>query len=124
LLDDLATQRFGKRKEEQKMSEETAPVENNDDSVPDVAPEEVQGEGWVPQSEAQPTDGTLADETTPAEASPEEAAPDKTIDELAIEVLEGKWGVGQERRLALGRAGYDRQAVQARVNQMLAERRA
>jgi CW_7 repeat len=106
LLDNLATPRFGKRKEEQKMSDETTPVETNDDSVPDVAPEESQ------------------DETSAFEAPSTEATVEKTIDELAVEVLEGKWGVGQDRRLRLSRAGYDRHAVQARVNQLIAERRA
>ncbi len=105
------------------MSDETTPVETNDDSVPDDAPEESQGEGWVPDEEAQPTDGTLADETPAYEAPTPPDTADKTIDELALEVIEGKWGVGQERRLRLGRAGYDRQAVQARVNQLIAERR-
>lgn len=40
------------------------------------------------------------------------------IDQLAQEVLEGKWGNGDERKAALG-ALYD--AVQARVNELLAQ---
>lgn len=40
------------------------------------------------------------------------------IDQLAQEVLEGKWGNGDERKTALG-ALYD--AVQARVNELLAQ---
>ena len=43
----------------------------------------------------------------------------KTIDELAHEVLEGKWGSGDERKNRLIAAGYDYEAVQARVNELL-----
>jgi hypothetical protein len=43
--------------------------------------------------------------------------PRKTVDELAREVLAGKWGNGLERRQRLTAAGYDYDAVQARVNQ-------
>ena len=48
-----------------------------------------------------------------------EPKPDKTIDELAIEVLEGKWGNDEERYRRLTEAGYDYDAVQDRVNEML-----
>ena len=44
----------------------------------------------------------------------------KTIDELANEVLEGKWGNGVERTTKLIEAGYDPRLVQARVNEILA----
>ena len=47
--------------------------------------------------------------------------PEKTIDELAIEVLEGKWGNDEERYRRLTEAGYDYDAVQDRVNEMLEE---
>ena len=45
--------------------------------------------------------------------------PAKTVDELAQEVLEGKWGNGDERKKRLTEAGYDYDAVQKRVNEML-----
>lgn len=45
--------------------------------------------------------------------------PTKTIDELAKEVIQGKWGNGQERKDRLTNAGYDYYTVQARVNDML-----
>lgn len=48
-----------------------------------------------------------------------EPTPTKTIDELAKEVIQGKWGNGQERKDRLTNAGYDYYAVQARVNDML-----
>lgn len=43
----------------------------------------------------------------------------KSIDELAKEVINGKWGNGNDRKNALTNAGYDYNAVQARVNEML-----
>lgn len=43
----------------------------------------------------------------------------KTIDELAKEVIAGKWGSGNDRRQRLTKAGYDYKAVQNRVNQIL-----
>lgn len=46
-------------------------------------------------------------------------APIKSIDELAIEVIEGKWGNGDERKKRLAEAGYDYSAVQSIVNQKL-----
>lgn len=46
--------------------------------------------------------------------------PSKTIDELAREVIAGKWGNNPGRKEALINAGYDYSAVQARVNEILA----
>ena len=47
------------------------------------------------------------------------ASTQKTIDELAREVINGKWGNGDNRKQALTNAGYDYNAVQAKVNQIL-----
>lgn len=44
--------------------------------------------------------------------------PTKSIDELAQEVLAGKWGNGDTRKTALTNAGYDYAKVQARVNEL------
>lgn len=44
----------------------------------------------------------------------------KTVDELAKEVLEGKWGNGDDRKKRLTAAGYDYAAVQKRVNELCA----
>ena len=49
--------------------------------------------------------------------------PQKTIDELAHEVLEGKWGNGEERKRRLTEAGYDYRAVQDRVNELVKEKK-
>ena len=43
----------------------------------------------------------------------------KSIDELAREVINGKWGNGSTRKSKLTAAGYDYAAVQARVNEIL-----
>lgn len=43
----------------------------------------------------------------------------KSIDELAQEVIAGKWGNGQERKDKLTAAGYDYSAVQNKVNELL-----
>jgi N-acetylmuramoyl-L-alanine amidase len=46
-------------------------------------------------------------------------APTKTVDQLAREVIAGKWGNGNARKKALTNAGYDYSAVQKRVNELL-----
>ena len=43
----------------------------------------------------------------------------KTMDELAEEVIDGKWGDGEDRKTKLEKAGYDYDAVQDRVNEIL-----
>ena len=43
----------------------------------------------------------------------------KTIYEVAQEVLQGKWGNGAERKKRLTQAGYDYNAVQSAVNQIV-----
>jgi LysM repeat protein len=58
-----------------------------------------------------------AKERTPATPAP--ATPTKTVDELAQEVLDGKWGNGADRKERLTAAGYDYSAVQAKVNALV-----
>lgn len=43
----------------------------------------------------------------------------KTVDELAREVINGLWGNGSERKERLAAEGYDPDAVQRRVNELL-----
>ena len=43
----------------------------------------------------------------------------KSVDEIAREVIQGKWGNGSERKQRLTAAGYDYSAVQKRVNDLL-----
>lgn len=47
------------------------------------------------------------------------AAGKKTIDEVAQEVIRGKWGNGADRKNRLTAAGYDYDAVQKRVNELM-----
>ena len=47
--------------------------------------------------------------------------PLKSIDEIANEVIAGKWGNGSERKSKLTEAGYDYSAVQKRVNELLGQ---
>lgn len=51
--------------------------------------------------------------------TPVSATPTKSIDEVAREVIRGDWGNGAERFARLEAAGYDADAVQARVNALL-----
>lgn len=46
-------------------------------------------------------------------------AKDKSVEQLAREVIQGRWGNGEERKKRLKAAGYDYQAVQKRVNEMM-----
>ena len=41
--------------------------------------------------------------------------------EIAKEVIQGKWGNGDERKQKLTDAGYDYGKVQARVNELMKE---
>lgn len=45
----------------------------------------------------------------------------KTVDQLAHEVIDGKWGNGAVREAKLKAAGYDYKKVQARVNALLSK---
>lgn len=46
----------------------------------------------------------------------------KTVDEMAQEVLAGKWGNGADRKKQLTDAGYDYDTIQARVNELVAQK--
>lgn len=53
---------------------------------------------------------------------PKKEEPKKTVSELAKEVIAGKWGDGAERVRRLKEAGYDPDAVQKKVNEILASK--
>lgn len=53
----------------------------------------------------------------------EEPKPLKPIEEVAQEVIEGKWGNGQTRYKRLTEAGYNYSEVQGKVNEILAKQR-
>lgn len=44
---------------------------------------------------------------------------DKTEVEIANEVMQGKWGAGDERKRRINAAGYDYNTVQSYVNRMI-----
>ncbi len=50
---------------------------------------------------------------------PSNPAPVKSLDEVAKEVINGKWGNGSERKERLEASGYVYSAVQAKVNELL-----
>ena len=56
--------------------------------------------------------------TTGSKAS-RTSAPSKSINEVAKEVINGKWGNGSDRTNRLAAAGYDAKAVQNEVNRIL-----
>lgn len=60
---------------------------------------------------------STSEDSTPTEPTP--ATPTKTVDELAQEVLDGKWGNGTDRKERLTAARYDYSAVQAKVNALV-----
>ena len=43
----------------------------------------------------------------------------KSVDDIAREVIAGKWGYGSERKRALEKAGYNYLTIQSRVNHIL-----
>lgn len=56
-----------------------------------------------------------------ADAPAKEPMTPEEIEKVAKEVLDGKYGNGNERRSKLSLAGYDYNAVQSRVNELVAE---
>lgn len=60
-------------------------------------------------------DNTVVTPTTPTTPTGEK----KSVDTIAHEVIAGKWGNGDARKKALTNAGYDYNAVQNKVNEIL-----
>lgn len=56
------------------------------------------------------------------ELKPQPTPSKKSVDELAREVIRGEWGNGSDRRIRLTQAGYDYDAVQKRVNEILTDK--
>ena len=54
-----------------------------------------------------------------AESKTEETSQKKSVDEVAREVIAGKWGNGNDRKTRLSQAGYSYTEVQQRVNQII-----
>ena len=47
----------------------------------------------------------------------------KTVEQIAKEVIDGKWGTGDERKRKLTDAGYDYNAVQKKVNELMPKKK-
>lgn len=64
--------------------------------------------------------GIQSQNSAPAAPTPTPApsAPTKSVDELAQEVIAGKWGNGVDRANRLTAAGYNYNAVQSKVNEL------
>ena len=62
---------------------------------------------------------TGKEESKKEESKKEESK--KSIDEIAKEVIAGKWGNGEDRKNKLTKAGYDYNAVQKRVNELISK---
>jgi GH25 family lysozyme M1 (1,4-beta-N-acetylmuramidase) len=63
--------------------------------------------------------GFTAQQSCPVTPTPKPTTPKKSVDEIAREVIAGKWSAGQERKKLLTAAGYDYDAVQASVEKQL-----
>lgn len=55
----------------------------------------------------------------PSEEKKEPKPAKKSVDDIAKEVIDGKWGVGEERKERLEKAGYNYSEVQDKVNEIL-----
>ena len=65
--------------------------------------------------------GKTAAPVEPAEPETPEKPKKLTVDELAQQVLDRKWGNGTERKKRLEAAGYDYEKVQKKVNELVAK---
>ena len=83
-----------------------------------VLADEVQAGKWGNGDERKRALGTRYDEVQ-AEINHRAGLDKKSVDQIADEVIAGKWGDGQTRREKLSAAGYDPDAVQAKVNAKL-----
>ena len=107
-----------------RLNESAAPVEK---SMDELAQEVIQG-SWGngaerrQRLEAAGYDYDVVQDCVNAILSGAESptTPAKSVDELAREVIRGDWGNGSARRQRLKAAGYDYDAVQQRVNELLA----
>lgn len=64
----------------------------------------------------------IATKKAPAKKEEKPAEKKKTVLQIAREVIEGKWGNGDDRRKKLTKAGYDYDAVQKKVNELLGDK--
>ena len=60
--------------------------------------------------------------SVPPQNIPPTSVTKKSTQELVKEVIEGKWGVGQERKNRLTSAGYDYNTIQSEVNKLFSDK--
>lgn len=70
-------------------------------------------EGSIPGINGKVDMNYIYDET------PDERVDGQSVNEIALEVIAGKWGVGADRKIRLENAGYDYAGVQKVVNDIL-----
>ena len=75
-------------------------------------------DGWEQECSSENPSEPVASEPEPVVTEPV-TEPRKSVEELAQEVLDGKWGNGKDRYNRLTDAGYDYNEVQDRVNEIL-----
>jgi hypothetical protein len=61
---------------------------------------------------AEPAEGTISKDEVQTATPKDPPPPAKTVDDVIDDVLAGKYGVGQDRRVRLKEAGYDHVKVQ------------
>ena len=64
-------------------------------------------------------DAFVVEKGEPIKETPKETPKLKSVEELAKEVIDGKWGNGEERKKRLTEAGYDYSTIQKKVNELL-----
>lgn len=85
-------------------------------------------EGWIDPAPQNPggTNPPAMKEEVPDETSDETAeevkTPYQSVEAVAHEVAQGRWGIGQSRRFALKKAGYDPNEVEKEVKKILNRR--
>lgn len=75
--------------------------------------------------EALTEDSEITEEPEAVDESCDETeveAPFQSVEKVAAEVAQGRWGVGQARRAALSRAGYDANEVEKEAKKILNRR--
>ena len=97
---------------------------NEDESENEIVQEVMQGEWGNGQERIQRLteagyDAGLIQEKVNFALQGSQINDTKTTDALAYEVIQGDWGNGEERKERLEAAGYDYDAVQQRVNEIL-----
>lgn len=103
----------------------SAPVKTADKSVDELAKEVIRGD-WGNGRERADRLTAAGHDYNAVQARVDEllgaakpAPALKSTDEIAHEVIKGLWGNGQDRKNRLSNAGYDYNAVQKRVNELL-----